>query len=201
MRPFPLSTPKATGSAAAAATLRQRADKLRRTAAGAAAPSAPGEAATRWLRALGAAAAERALGARVARCLRAMDLDVPNGRLIELLVLRHHSELAAGAVLVFLPGAREIEAVREELEGSKGAAGLHVLPLHAQLSAAEQRRAFEPPPSGKTKVVLATDVAEASVTIADVSLHSTRFRPKSSHSPFCFGFSPDATPPIHLFLR
>ena len=42
----------------------------------------------------------------------------------------------------------------------RGCAGLHVLPLHAQLSAAEQRLAFQPPPRGTTKVILATDIAD-----------------------------------------
>ena len=44
--------------------------------------------------------------------------------------------------------------------------------LHAQLSTSEQRAAFLPPPRGsaQTKVVLATDIAETSVTIPDVTL-------------------------------
>ena len=41
------------------------------------------------------------------------------------------------------------------------------MPLHGRLSVAEQSRAFRPAPAGRTKVVVATDVAEASVTIPD----------------------------------
>ena len=51
-------------------------------------------------------------------------------------------------MLVFLPGAREIGDMQARLHGC---AGLQVLPLHAQLTAAEQRLAFQGPPRGTTK--------------------------------------------------
>ena len=70
-----------------------------------------------------------------------------------------------GDVLVFLPGKAEIEACRAALAGS----GLSVLPLHGSLTLDEQRHAFEPTSAGR-KVLLATNVAETSLTIPGVGV-------------------------------
>jgi HrpA-like RNA helicase len=79
---------------------------------------------------------------------------------------------AAGAVLVFLPGTQDIRDVQELLESPPFSNTLHgralVLPLHGSLSTEEQKRVFDRPPKGLRKVVLATNVAESSVTIDDV---------------------------------
>jgi len=66
-----------------------------------------------------------------------------------------------GDLLAFLPGEREIHAVRRQLSG----ADLHVLPLYGALAQADQDRVFAPAPPGKRKVVLATSIAETSLTI------------------------------------
>lgn len=68
-----------------------------------------------------------------------------------------------GDVLVFLPGKAEIEACADVLEG----AGL-VVPLHGGLTLAEQHRAFAP--SSLRKVILATNVAETSLTIPGIGV-------------------------------
>ena len=75
-----------------------------------------------------------------------------------------------GAVLVFLSGAREIERCCAEIEGSRRLreVPLRVVPLHGSLPPAAQRRAFEVAPPGTRKVVVATNVAETSVTISDI---------------------------------
>jgi len=75
----------------------------------------------------------------------------------------------AGSVLVFLPGRREIEQVAEQLAA---AADPHTLvsPLHGQLSAEAQDAAIRPAPEGTRKVVLATDIAETSLTIEGISI-------------------------------
>ena len=78
-----------------------------------------------------------------------------------------------GAVLVFLPGVAEIGKAQRALERSRLLLSelvgpLWILALHGALSAADQRRVFEAPPSGVRKIVLATNVAETSVTIDDV---------------------------------
>ena len=71
-----------------------------------------------------------------------------------------------GDVLVFLPGERDIRAAAEAVEG-RGLPHVVALPLLASLPPAEQRRAFRTVP-GTTRVVLATNVAETSVTIPGV---------------------------------
>ena len=79
-----------------------------------------------------------------------------------------------GAVLVFLPGVAEIDNVRAAIlesrlvrslsTGEGGDAGQQaawILPLHGSLPPDEQRRVFDRPPAGVTKVVLATNVTAA----------------------------------------
>jgi len=73
-----------------------------------------------------------------------------------------------GDVLVFLSGEQEI---RDTAEALKGRPGLDVLPLYARLSAAEQHRVFEVPASRSLtsrRVVLATNVAETSLTVPGI---------------------------------
>jgi ATP-dependent helicase HrpA len=68
-----------------------------------------------------------------------------------------------GDVLVFLSGEREIRDTADALAGEPG---LEVLPLYARLSAAEQYRVFEP--HAGRRVVLATNVAETSLTVPGI---------------------------------
>jgi ATP-dependent helicase HrpA len=80
-------------------------------------------------------------------------------------------ELAAegpGDILVFLPGEREIRDTADALGGLGGPGGrdLDVVPLYARLSAAEQHKVFEPH-TGR-RVVLATNVAETSLTVPGI---------------------------------
>ncbi|KAI8625322.1 P-loop containing nucleoside triphosphate hydrolase protein [Xylariaceae sp. FL1651] len=70
-----------------------------------------------------------------------------------------------GGILIFLPGVAEINRTVNQL---KAVSSLHVLPLHASLDTREQRRVFTNPPPGKRKVVVATNVAETSITIDDI---------------------------------
>ena len=67
-----------------------------------------------------------------------------------------------GDVLVFLPGEREIRDAAETLR-RHGERNVEMLPLYARLSAAEQDRVFKP--AGARRVVLATNVAETSLTV------------------------------------
>ncbi|HEX6857466.1 MAG TPA: ATP-dependent RNA helicase HrpA [Streptosporangiaceae bacterium] len=74
-----------------------------------------------------------------------------------------------GDILVFLSGEREIRDTADALTGADAAAaaaGLEVLPLYGRLSAAEQHRVFEPHAS--RRVVLATNVAETSLTVPGI---------------------------------
>ena len=75
--------------------------------------------------------------------------------------VRDVAKSAKGHILCFLPGAREIESTRREL------AGLNVLPLHGSLDADAQERALAP--SVERRIILATNVAETSLTVEGVT--------------------------------
>src|SRR4051812_48365834 len=70
-------------------------------------------------------------------------------------------------ILVFLPGAEEIRRTMHRLEALAGQHDLLLLPLHGSLPFDEQQRALRPSP--KRKVILATNIAETSLTIDGVS--------------------------------
>jgi ATP-dependent helicase HrpB len=74
-----------------------------------------------------------------------------------------------GSVLVFLPGQAEIRRVHQQLADALGESTQVLLcPLHGELDLAAQRAAIDPAPTGKRKVVLATNIAETSLTINGV---------------------------------
>ena len=73
-----------------------------------------------------------------------------------------------GDVLAFLPGAEEIRRCGASLEGVASKRNWSVLPLFGALPVAEQNAALRPDPSGRRKVVLATNIAETSLTIDGV---------------------------------
>jgi ATP-dependent helicase HrpB len=77
------------------------------------------------------------------------------------------AEEASGDVLAFLPGAAEIRRAMRESQAVARRAGLLVLPLHGDLTPAEQDRAVAP--ASQRKVILATNVAESSVTVEGVT--------------------------------
>lgn len=75
----------------------------------------------------------------------------------------------SGSVLVFLPGQAEIRRVNDALnEQLSGRHDVMLCPLHGELELTAQRAAIEPAPAGKRKVVLATNIAETSLTIEGV---------------------------------
>jgi ATP-dependent helicase HrpB len=73
-----------------------------------------------------------------------------------------------GSVLAFLPGQGEIHRTVQALKARLRDPGVDVVPLYGALDKAEQDRALEPAPAGRRKVVLATSVAETSLTILGV---------------------------------
>ncbi|KRC51432.1 MULTISPECIES: ATP-dependent RNA helicase HrpA [unclassified Nocardioides] len=74
-----------------------------------------------------------------------------------------------GDILVFLPGEREIRDTAEALAPlGDGIRGVDVLPLYSRLSAAEQHRVFAPAKGSRRRVVLATNVAETSLTVPGI---------------------------------
>jgi ATP-dependent helicase HrpB len=75
-----------------------------------------------------------------------------------------------GGLLVFLPGWSEIRRVAEGVGDEARRRGETVLVLHGSLPAQDQAAVLEPLPDGRRKTVLATSVAETSVTIPDIEL-------------------------------
>lgn len=76
----------------------------------------------------------------------------------------------SGSVLVFLPGTAEIRRVQALVEGAGPGPGVMVTPLYGDLPADRQDLAIAPPPPGCRKVVLATNIAETSLTIEGVRI-------------------------------
>lgn len=74
-----------------------------------------------------------------------------------------------GSLLVFLPGQAEIRRVNQQLADALGSRrDVMLCPLHGELDLSAQRAAIEPAPKGMRKVVLATNIAETSLTIDGV---------------------------------
>src|SRR5579864_3859566 len=75
-----------------------------------------------------------------------------------------------GSVLAFLPGAAEIRRTGNWLAERIHDPSIEIVPLYGALEATVQDRAIAPPPKGKRKVVLATSIAETSLTIEGVRI-------------------------------
>ncbi len=107
----------------------------------------------------------------VLKTLHDMDLSVLNIELIEYLVRHiHNTEKMHAAVLVFLAGFAEIKKVMRQLESSPVASQLLLVPVHSMMSVEEQKLVFKKPPKGMRKIVLATNIAETSITVEDVEI-------------------------------
>ena len=83
-------------------------------------------------------------------------------------VLRARRE-TPGDLLVFLPGAKEIAAVHEMLRETVDPEREVLMPLHGSLPLAEQTPVLAPEPRGRRKIILATNVAESSITVDGVT--------------------------------
>ncbi|XP_011495049.1 PREDICTED: putative ATP-dependent RNA helicase DHX33 [Ceratosolen solmsi marchali] len=102
----------------------------------------------------------------------------------------HRESPANEDILIFLTGQEEIEAaavaarqVAKQLDG-KGYPQLKVFPLYSALSTHQQLEAFKPSPPGMRKLVLATNVAETSVTISGIrSVIDTGVVKEKTHHP------------------
>lgn len=105
---------------------------------------------------------------------------------VALAVVQALRDEAEGDVLVFLPGAGEIRRVEDLLAGHPAAREVTVTPLYGDLAQDAQDRAIRPLPGGRRKVVLATAIAETSLTIDGVrvvvdggQMRQPRFDPAS----------------------
>uniref|UniRef100_A0A8C7IKX9 RNA helicase n=1 Tax=Oncorhynchus kisutch TaxID=8019 RepID=A0A8C7IKX9_ONCKI len=86
-------------------------------------------------------------------------------------VIEHiHRQGEPGAVLCFLPGWQDIKAVQKRLEEKPTfqSGSQMILPLHSSMSVGDQQTVFQRPPEGRRKIVLATNIAETSITIDDI---------------------------------
>ena len=110
----------------------------------------------------------------------------PAGRIEDTMAsaIRRALSEQGGSALVFLPGVGEIRRVEERLQGL--GADVDIAPLYGDLSPAEQDRTIAPAPTGRRKVVLATSIAETSLTIEGVRIvidcglmRLPRFSPRS----------------------
>lgn len=75
----------------------------------------------------------------------------------------------SGSLLLFLPGVGEIQRVQQQLQ-ERVADDVQLCPLYGALPLVEQRKAILPPAAGMRKVVLATNIAETSLTIEGIRL-------------------------------
>ena len=143
-----------------------------------------GEALARWLDAPRISSAGRSYPVHVAHFAARRD------EALEQQVKRAVIEAIAahpGDVLVFLPGLREITAAQRVLEGALP--GIDILVLHGELPVEQQARLLQPDADGHRRVVLATNVAESSLTLPGVRVvidsglaREPRFDPNSGFS-------------------
>ncbi|XP_058021031.1 putative ATP-dependent RNA helicase DHX57 [Ahaetulla prasina] len=112
----------------------------------------------------------------VLKAMANMDLNKINLELIEALlewIVSGKHLYPPGAVLIFLPGLAEIQALYNRLQSNPMFNNRHskrcvVYPLHSTLSSEDQQFVFFQPPLGTTKIIISTNIAETSITINDV---------------------------------
>ncbi|KAL9691241.1 hypothetical protein QQ045_011660 [Rhodiola kirilowii] len=103
--------------------------------------------------------------------LKNLNEDVIDYDLLEDLVCHIDETCAEGAILIFLPGVSEINLLYDKLAASfrfSGQSSDWLLPLHSSVSAADQKKVFLRPPENIRKAIIATNIAETSITIDDV---------------------------------
>nr|XP_054758550.1 putative ATP-dependent RNA helicase DHX57 [Lytechinus pictus] len=110
------------------------------------------------------------------KTLATIDPEKINNDLIEDLIKwvvdGDHDYPKDGAILIFLPGLGEITDLYEQLQsslcGPRKTKKYKLIPLHSSLSSEDQNAAFDKPKEGITKIVIATNIAETSITIDDI---------------------------------
>lgn len=118
-----------------------------------------------------------------------------NHDLVSALVHHLHVEQDdLGAILVFLPGWEDISKVHTNLSQEGSRYFLHfakIFPLHSMMPTSDQREIFQKPPENTRKIILATNIAETSITIDDVvfvvncgKVKMTKFDTKANLSTF-----------------
>jgi ATP-dependent helicase HrpB len=111
----------------------------------------------------GAASRDRSGAARPQRPEQAAQQRTVNA-------IRQALDRHPGDILAFLPGQGEIRRVQQMLEESALPRGVRILPLYGELAGDDQDAAIRPSRAGERKIVLATNIAETSLTIEGVSV-------------------------------
>jgi HrpA-like RNA helicase len=103
---------------------------------------------------------------KLAQFRTAKDFDYDLLKFLIAHLCKTHSDLkGGGSILVFLPGWKEIRLAKRSLEADDR---YHFVLLHSSVDSQEQLQCFQPPPAGKYKIILSTNIAESGVTIDDV---------------------------------
>ncbi|KAM8967200.1 ATP-dependent RNA helicase DHX30 [Pelodytes ibericus] len=110
------------------------------------------------------------LGEKCYNAAEASEECIPDLDLITRVILHIDGKQPPGGILCFLPGWQEIRGVQQRLEESPA---YHrdshlILPVHSNIPMMDQQSIFHRPPPGVRKIVLATNIAETSVTIDDI---------------------------------
>ncbi|KAL1494169.1 hypothetical protein ABEB36_009813 [Hypothenemus hampei] len=76
-----------------------------------------------------------------------------------------------GAILIFVPGLADIQKLSKLMKESEKfpMSKFIIIPLHSQLPTMDQKQIFKPAPKGTKKIIIATNIAETSITIDDVT--------------------------------
>eukprot|EP00928_Gymnodinium_smaydae_P086237 TRINITY_DN7015_c0_g3_i3.p1 TRINITY_DN7015_c0_g3~~TRINITY_DN7015_c0_g3_i3.p1 ORF type:complete len:1283 (+),score=277.09 TRINITY_DN7015_c0_g3_i3:94-3849(+) len=101
------------------------------------------------------------------------DLPIVEALLTDLASKKGGSSGGGGGILVFLPGWDEIERLKRRCRDHAvlgDRSRFWILPLHSQIRLEQQREVFQKPPRGVRKLVLSTNIAEASLTVEDVEV-------------------------------
>ncbi|XP_041377673.1 ATP-dependent DNA/RNA helicase DHX36-like isoform X2 [Gigantopelta aegis] len=104
------------------------------------------------------------------RALQVMDFSKVDLDLIAALIRHICLKDGEGAILVFVPGWAEISKLNKQLTSERmfHSNNFRIIPLHSLMPTVNQKQVFERPPPGVRKIIIATNIAETSITIDDV---------------------------------
>ena len=98
---------------------------------------------------------------------KALYQDLKTDTILE--IVKNEVKAKSGDILIFLSGESEIKNVYNALKYSPVASKLDIYPLYSRLSKEDQNSVFNKTPRGLTKVVVATNIAETSITIDGIT--------------------------------
>lgn len=113
---------------------------------------------------------KRELSHQVYKTLQDSRTEDLNLELIAELLIYICNKEQQGAILVFLPGIGEITKLMKIMADSQRfpPSRYEIYPLHSKLATLEQHRIFDRPPEHIRKIIIATNIAETSITIDDI---------------------------------